>query len=229
MGRSTPGTAATRAAAAHAAAAASTGPPLFYTGKPDAAAFRTLCEGELQTAKGSLDKMLAVKGKRTIANTLDPYNLVMLHSDNAGSYSSLMESVHPDSVFRATAETLTQEASKFQDELKLNRAVYDALKAVDVSKATPTTKYFVSKTLRDFRLAGVDQDDAVRQRIAAMREELVLVSQDFDRNIRNDSRKIQVTAADLEGLPEDFVKSHAPGPDPSGWSPSPPPAPDAAG
>src|SRR5204863_6371324 len=66
VGRSTPGTAATRAAAAHAAAATSTGPPLFYTGKPDAAAFRTLCEGELQTAKGSLEKMLAVKGKRTI-------------------------------------------------------------------------------------------------------------------------------------------------------------------
>ena len=213
VGTSTPGVAATRAAATHAAAASSTGPPLFYTGKPDAAAFRTLCEGELQTARGSLDKMLAVKGKHTIANTLDPYNLVMLHADNAASYSSLMESVHPDSAFRAGAETLTQEASKFAEELKLNRAVYDALKAVDVSKATPTTKYFVSKTLRDFRLAGVDQDDAARKRIAAMREELVLVSQDFDRNIRNDSRKIQVTPAELEGLPEDFVKSHGPGPD----------------
>ena len=196
-----------------AAAASSTAPKLFYSGKPDAAAFRALCEGELQSARKSLDRMLAVKDKRTIANTLDPYNLVMLHSDNAGSYSSLMESVHPDSAFRASAETLTQEASKFQEELKLNRAVYDALKAVDVSKADPTTKYFVSKTLRDFRLSGVDQDEASRKRIAAMREDLLLVSQDFDRNIRNDSRKIQVTAADLDGLPADFLKTHTPGAD----------------
>src|SRR6266850_5130565 len=217
----TPGMAATHADTTHTAAtthaahavASTTGPKLFFSGKPDAAAFRALCEGELESSRKSLDRMLAVKGKRTIANTLDPYNLVMLHADNAGSYSGLMESVHPDSAFRATAETLTQAASKFQEELKLNRAVYDALKAVDVSKATPTTKYFVSKTLRDFRLSGVDQDEAARKRIAAMREDLVLVSQEFDRNIRNDSRKIEVTAAELDGLPEDFRKTHSPGPD----------------
>jgi len=157
--------------------------------------------------------MLAVKGQRTIANTLNPYNLVMLHADNAGSYSSLMESVHPDSAFRATAEVLTQAATKFQDELKLNRAVYDALSAVDVTKADPQTKYFVSKSLRDFRLAGVDKDEATRTAIAALREELVLASQVFDRNIRNDSRRIQVTAAELDGLPEDFLKAHPAGPD----------------
>src|SRR5213596_862819 len=79
-GASTPGKAATPAAAPSAA-----GPQLFYSGKPDAAAFRALCEGELQAARKELDRMLAAKGKRTIANTLDPYNLVMLHADNAGS------------------------------------------------------------------------------------------------------------------------------------------------
>src|SRR5882672_5568183 len=57
----TPGRAATRAAAPSAAR-----PKLFFTGKPDAAAFRGLCEGELQTAKKELDRMLAAKGKRTI-------------------------------------------------------------------------------------------------------------------------------------------------------------------
>jgi Zn-dependent oligopeptidase len=203
--------------APHAAFGASAAPaptsPIFFSGSPDAAAFRALCEGELQSSRGSLERMLAVKGQRTIANTLGPYNLVMLHADNAGSYSSLMESVHPDSAFRATAEELTQAASKFSDELKLNRAVYDALSAVDVSKADPTTKYFVSKTLRDFRLAGVDKDEATRKQIAALREELVLASQVFDRNIRNDSRRIQVTAAELDGLPEDFLKAHPAGPD----------------
>ena len=194
-------------------AAATPNSPPFFSGNPDAAAFKALCQGELQAAQGNLDRMVAVKGKRTISNTLDPYNSLMLHSDNAGSYSSLMESVHPDSAFRATAEAMTQAASKFQDELKLNRGVYDALQAVDVSKADPITKYFVSKTLRDFRLAGVDKDEATRKQIAALREELVLTSQDFDRNIRNDSRKIQVSPAELDGLPEDFLKAHPAGSD----------------
>ena len=187
--------------------------PLFFTGSPDASTFRALCEAELQSAQQSLGQMLEAKGARTIANTLVPYNLLMLHSDNAGYYSSLMESVHPDSAFRAQAEELTQAATKFQDELKLNRSVYDALNAVDLSKADATTKYFVSKTLRDFRLAGVDKDEATRKRIEAMREQLVLTSQEFDRNIRNDSRTIQVTAAELDGLPADYIAAHPAGPD----------------
>src|SRR5262249_10349060 len=161
----------------------------------------------------NLEKMLSIQGKRTIQNTLVPYNQIMVHSDNAGQYSGLMEEVHPDSAFRATAEEVSQAVSKFQSELSLNRAVYDALNQVNVAQSRPATRYFVKRTLRDFRLAGVDKDDATRKQIAAIRDELVVVSQAFGRNIRNDSRKIQVTTAELDGMPDDFMKSHPPGPD----------------
>jgi thimet oligopeptidase len=187
--------------------------PLFFSGSPDTAAFGALCKAELQTAQKNLDQLLKIKGARTQANTLVPYNLLMLHSDNASTYAALMQEVHPDSAFRADAEVLVQTASKFQDGLKLNRGVYDALKAVDVSKVDAVTKYFVTKTLRDFRLAGVDKDEATRKQIEALRGTLVLTGQQFDRNIRDDSRTIQVTAAELAGLPEDYMKSHPAGPD----------------
>jgi thimet oligopeptidase len=188
-------------------------PARFYTGKPNAAKFRQLSTHELDLARADLKRLLDVKGKRTIQNTLVPYSSLSLHADNAGSWAGLMESVHPDSVFRSTAEAMSQDASKFFTELGLNRGVYDAIQAVDVSTADPTTKYFVEKTLRDFRLAGVDKDEATRKQIQDIQEELVLVSQEFDRNIRNDSRTIKVTAAELDGMPEDFMKSHPPGPD----------------
>jgi thimet oligopeptidase len=187
--------------------------PIFFQGNPGRAKFRALCEGEIKAAQKSLDQMLAVKGKRTIANTLEPYNMVTTHADNAGGMSGLMEVTHPDSAFRATAEALTQAASRFQTDLSLNRKVYDALAAVDLSAADTTTKYYVWKTLRDFRLAGVDKDEATRKKIAALRERLVEIGQDFDRNIRNDSRTIQVTAAQLAGMPPDFMASHPAGPD----------------
>ena len=187
--------------------------PLFFAGKPDSGAFRSLCDHELGLARKNLAKMLAVRGAKTIQNTLVPYNQIMLHSDNAGCYANLMGEVHPDSAYRATAEGISQAVSKFQSDLSLNRGVYEALKAVNVTKSDLATHFFVKRTLRDFRLAGVDKDEATRKQIAAIREELVLVSQAFDRNIRDDSRTIQVTAADLEGLPDDFIKAHAPGPD----------------
>jgi thimet oligopeptidase len=200
-------------AAAAVTTSAASGPPRFFTGNPDANALRASCEAELARARENLDRMLAVSGVRTIENTLEPYNRVMTHADNAGSWSSLLEAVHPDSAYRATAETLTQATSKFLTEVSLNRAVYDALQAVDVSQADPATRHFVTRTLRDFRLAGVDRDEATRKRVQEIREELVLVSQEFHRNIRNDSPSIQVTAAELEGLPKDYLDAHAPGPD----------------
>ena len=203
--------------AAPPAAAATTATPVaapFWTGRPDSAGFRSLADGELKTANQALDRLLQVTGTRTIENTLATYNEALLHADNAASAANLIESVHPDSTVRTVAEEETRAAGKFLSDLGLNRGVYDALAAVDVSGADPNTRFAMEKTLRDFRLSGVDKDQPTRKKIAALREELVAIGQEFDKNIRNDSRTITLnSAADLDGLPEDYIKSHAPGPD----------------
>jgi len=187
--------------------------PPFFTGHPDAKQFRANTEAELAQAKSAIDRMLAVHAPRTIRNTVLVFNEAMAHGENVAYQASLLEAVHPDSTFRAQAESISQTANKFLDDLSLNRRVYDALAGVDVSKADSATQYFMMRTLRDFRRAGVDKDDEARKEIAAIDAELVKTGQDFDRNIRTDSRKIQVPPADLEGMPDDFVKAHPPGPD----------------
>ena len=189
-------------------------PPPFFSGRPDAARFRASSEAELKKAQDTIDRMLAVQGTHTIENTLTVYNEAMAHAENVAYQAHVLESAHPDSTYRASAEGISQTANKFLDDLSLNRPVYDALSSVDVSKADPGTQYFMMRTLRDFRRAGVDKDEPTRKQIAALYEELVKTGQDFDRNIRTDSRTIQLaSAADLEGLPEDFIKAHPPGPD----------------
>jgi thimet oligopeptidase len=188
-------------------------PPIFYQGSPDAARFQSLCDAELAAARKSLNRMLAVRGKRTVQNTLALYNEITTHADNAAYMSSLMEAVHPDSSYRATAEGISQTASRFLSDLSLNRGVYDALAAVNLSRADSATQYYVTRTLRDFRLAGVNQDEATRSLISKLRERLVLVSQAFDRNIRDDSRSFPVAPADLKGMPPDFIAAHPAGPD----------------
>ena len=189
-------------------ASATGNPPLFYSDRPDAGGFRTLCEAELANAQEALDRMVKAPGPRTVDNTLVPYNELMLHADNASYYAGLMQEVHPDSSFRATAEEMTQKAQKFLNDVSLNRGVYDAIRAVRLDGATPDTRFLVERTLRDFRRAGVDKDDATRARIATLRDQLVVIGQEFDRNIRNDSRTVKAPAAELEGLPEDFIRSH---------------------
>ena len=189
-------------------------PIRFYTGGMDPASFQVYAGKEMKAAQASLDRLLAVKGKRTVANTLDLYNEISIHSDNAGYASGLMESVHPDSIFRTTAEGVTQQVDKFQTDLGLNKAVYDALSAIDMKRLDPETRYFVDRTLKGFRRGGVDRDDATRARISMLNERLTLLSQQFSRNIRSDRRSFTVDSAEeLKGVPEDWLKTHAPGPD----------------
>src|SRR5471032_695064 len=183
----------------------------FWTGMKDAATFERAMDGRLAHAKVVLDQMIAVKGKRTIENTLRPYDDVLLELDAVSSQAQLVQSVHAVEGFRQTAEKVSQRAGTFGTELSLNRAVYDALVALDASKADAETQFYMKRTLRDFRLAGVDKDEASRTRIKALRDELVVIGQDFDRNIRTDLRKVMAaSAADLDGLPQDFIARHTP-------------------
>src|SRR6185503_16771168 len=117
----------TSAATAHAAAGANNAP--FWTGNPDAATFTKVNEARIEKAKQAIGRMLAVKEKRTIDNTLKPYDEASNYLDMAGTQASLIENVHPDSAMRTTAEELSQKVSAYGTELSLDRRVYDALAA----------------------------------------------------------------------------------------------------
>ena len=186
----------------------------FWTGHPDATAFERALDGRLARARGILARLVAVTGRRTVSNTLAPYDYLMRELDRAGSEAGLIRSVHPDTALRQAAERSDQRISALATEISLDRRVFQAIDAVDLVDADPVTRHYVSLILRDFRLAGVDKDAATRARIKALRDELVVIGQEFDRNVRDDVRKIQVaSAAELDGLPPDFIAVHPAGPD----------------
>jgi len=183
----------------------------FWTGMTDAASFERAMDGRLAHAKATLDKLLALKGARTIENTLRPYDDVLLELDSVSSQAQLVQSVHPVEAMRQSGEKVGQKVGAFAADLSLNRGVYDALTSLDTGKADTETQYYLKRTLRDFRLAGVDKDEAARKRIKALRDELVVIGQEFDRNIRTDLRTVTVkSAAELDGLPQDFIAKHKP-------------------
>ena len=183
----------------------------FWTGHPNAAQFSSAQKQHLVKAKAVIDQVLAVKGKRTVENTLRVYDNAVLELDATNAQASLMSEVSPDSATRSAAEKATQAASAFATELSLNRKVYDALAAIDTTQADPETRFYVWKTLRDFRLAGVDKDDATRKRIKDLNDKIVETGQAFSRNIREDKRQVVVKdASELAGLPDDYIARHKP-------------------
>lgn len=184
--------------------------------KPKTAAelFLDDCHAHLDTAKQLLATALGVEGERSIDNTLEPYNDLLIAAGQAAELSGLYAEVHPDEAIRDGARACEQEISAFITEMMRNRALYDAVAAVDVSAADPETQRFVDHTLRDFRMAGVDRDDATRNRLQAIDDELTKLSQAFSKNLAEDVRSIAIDdVAQLAGLPQDWIDAHKPGDD----------------
>jgi Zn-dependent oligopeptidase len=168
----------------------------------------------LAGARVLLKKVLAVKGKRNVENTLSVMNDMYIHLDTASQMSELFAQVHPIEAVRKSADLGQQQVSTFITELNLNRDLYDACKAVDMTGADKDAKRLMFKTLREFRRAGVDRDEATRERVTKLQQEMVILSQKFSNNWRDDVRNIKLDSpADLDGLPDDFIKSHPPGDD----------------
>jgi thimet oligopeptidase len=183
----------------------------FWEDQPDAAQFAARMGAHLSAAQEALARLLAIKGRRTIASTLRAYDDLLLHLDSALFQTDLIQNVHPDETFRAVAEEANQKAAQFANALSLHHEVYAALAGMDTTDADEQTRYYVEKTLRDFRLAGVDKDEATRQQITALRDDLVKIGQDFSRNIRRDLRTVTIDdSSELDGLPADFIARHKP-------------------
>jgi thimet oligopeptidase len=185
-------------------------PPIWST-KPDAGAFEALENARLDAAQRAIDAIVAAAGPRTIDNTLAKYDEALKESNAALYFSSLMEAVHPDAAFRDRATAMTRKVSALQTALSLNRGVYQALAAMPIEHADAATQYYVRRQLLEFRLAGVDKDDAARARLKVLNDELTEEQSAFERNINDGTKKVEVRdASELNGLPQDYRDSHKP-------------------
>jgi thimet oligopeptidase len=194
--------------------AAQTSQPTVWVTQPDVNGFEKMVTDRLAAADSAIQQLTSVKGPRTIENTLAPYDHALERMNSAAYLSSLIEQVHPDVAFRDRATEMVRKASAAETALSLNHDVYQALTSVDVSKADPATRYYVERQLLEFRLAGVDKDPATRDKLKKLNDELTQELVAFDRNISDDQKKIEVTdPKQLEGLPQDYIDRHKPGPD----------------
>ncbi|HET7682788.1 MAG TPA: M3 family metallopeptidase [Marmoricola sp.] len=169
------------------------------------------CDGQLDEARARVEELKT--GRRDAASTMALWNDVSVALANAFAAAELMANVHPEEGVRSRAEKAEQDAHRLLTEIGLDRALYDALAAVDAQELDEGGQRVLALSLRDFRRAGVDQDESVRNRIRELSERETEVAQEFSKNIRDDVRSVRLDPAQLAGLPADFVEAHQPGED----------------
>jgi len=172
------------------------------------------CEADEAKFRERLAAIEAFDGTPTLDNYYTPLDSLVSSAVTLQSYASSLSRVHPDADLRSAGEACELLINKFFSDLSLSRPVYDAISRIDTSKADAEARYSVEKSLLSYRLAGVDKDDETRERIRALNEEIAAIGQEFDRNIRDDVRYLELdSAADLAGLPEDYIAAHPPNED----------------
>jgi thimet oligopeptidase len=187
--------------------------PTIWASKPDVAAFEKIETDRLAAGQRAIDTLLAAKGPRTVENTLVPFDEAFRVIGTAGYLARLMEQVHPDASFRDHATAMFTKASAARTAIALNRDVYAALAALDLSKADAATRYYIQRQLLEFRLAGVDKDDATRARLKKLNDQATEEQSMFDRNISDGQKVVEADPSELEGLPQDYIDRHQPGAD----------------
>ena len=187
--------------------------PTLWADKPNVEAFDKIENGKLAAAQKAIDAVVAVKGTRTVENTLVPFDEATRQLNSAAYFAGLMQNLHPDATYRDRATDMIRKVSAAATDLALNRDVYHALAAVDVSHADEATKYYVQRQLLEFRLAGVDKDDATRAKLKQLNDQLTDEQSTFMRNIADGEKSVEADPSELAGLPQDYIDRHKPGPD----------------
>ena len=184
----------------------------FLTGLTDPDAVTARLGAHLAAAQQSLDRLVAVKGPRTVENTLRLYDEVGFEALEAAGPANVLARLHPDEGMRRAGEAILVRARALEARKLEERAVYDALKSIDASRVDPETRYYLARELAAFRRNGVDKDPDTRARLTALKGQLSEAIADYRRNVDGTGRTVTLDgAAGLEGLPPDFIARHKPG------------------
>jgi len=177
-------------------------------GAASAEALTAWVSARLAAHESELAALLAVEGERTPENSLRHYDAAIEQLTLAGAQAGILNSVAAVKAVRDQAQMEAQRVAMVGSALSLNRAVYDALAAINLDGATPATKHYVERTLLGYRLSGVDKDEATRDRLHALHDKATQLSLAFSRNIQEGGKTIEATPDELAGLPSDYIARH---------------------
>lgn len=196
-----------------AAPAQTTDPLHAWNAGSDPASLDAWVHQRLAAAQAGIDKVTSVQGAHTVENTLLPFDDAQNELAIAGNEAYLMFAVGDAADLRNKGQEMVAAVSTASTDLSLNRKVYEALVAVPLPANDAATKHYLERTLLEYRLSGVDKDDATRAKIRQLQDRITQTTLVFGRNNADDVRKVTVTRAQLDGLPADYIARHKPAAD----------------
>ncbi|MBO9558169.1 MAG: Zn-dependent oligopeptidase [Caulobacter sp.] len=184
--------------------------PLSETSAP---AVTARCEAILATGQKAKAELEARKGSATLAGDFAAFDTLQLILGDGASEMYLVSETSPEKPIRDAAEACIPKLSDLSTAVLLSRPIYDRLAGIPAAGLDARTGFTLKKMLTNYRLAGVDKDEATRNKVAALQKEITEIGLKFAANIRDDKGDIKLKPDALAGLPQDYVDAHKPGAD----------------
>ncbi len=178
---------------------------------PDAIMAR--CDAAVDLVTREKTALEAHTGPATLKKDFQAYDTLQLVMNDAGSEMGLILQVSPIKAVRDAAEACAPKLADLNSAVSLSRPIYDRLSAIPTKGLDKKTAYTLSHQLLEYKLSGVDKDQATRNKIQDLNAKITAAGLKFDGNIRDDKGDVTFKPDELKGLPQDYIDAHKPGAD----------------
>ncbi|MGA2139088.1 MAG: M3 family metallopeptidase [Verrucomicrobiia bacterium] len=147
-------------------------------------------------------------GEVTFANTVRALDDLEFQLGLVDNRLSLIKETSTNAAVRDAATDSLKELEEWMVGLDYREDVYRTVKAYADTKPPLEGEdaKLLSETMRDYRRAGLELPRAERDEVEQMRKELSRLTTDFATNITKAQKALKFTKAELDGVPDDFLK-----------------------
>ena len=166
------------------------------------------CDAMLQTLRAQVAALEAIApGKLSAKTLLAGWNRFVLDEYALVGPLSLAAETHPDKSLRAAAEACTLKLSAFDNEYLQSEALFRVMKAAQGQDDIERNS--LARIQEDFDNRGIGLAPERRERLRAIFERIDLLSQEFNRNVRDGGTKLSYSALELDGVPATYLEKLA--------------------
>ncbi|MDQ3880906.1 MAG: M3 family metallopeptidase, partial [Chloroflexota bacterium] len=151
----------------------------------------------------------------TYGNTMQPLDDASATIWRTFGRTGFLRYVHPDPAVREAAMAIDERVSKWRVAIAfrgdLRRRVQEYAQTDEAAALPPAQRRLVDLWLREFRRAGGDLDPAGRDELGRLRNRLVELETQFQKNIDEHEDWLELTRPELEGMDDEYVARLKPG------------------
>lgn len=167
----------------------------------------TLCDAKIEDVKKQLKTFEAkpITQSTAAGSVLAEWDAIFASFEDFYGPVGLYSNVYPDEAVRKAADDCEIKISHFQTDILQNPKLYQQFKKINPTDAVDIK--FKQDILNDFEKKGIQLPVSKQKKVKAILDELAKIEQEYSRNVRENKTKLEFTAAELKGLPANYIEN----------------------